>query len=265
MNFETRKIVIDSRIIKHLGSDLITSSDVAVTELVKNSIDAQNDTESKHVNMYLFNSLFTLKQKFENASSVEMVEALTTRYYDSPVFVIEDYGIGMNDEQLKKGFLTIGTDIKSNTDQITLGEKGIGRLAAQRLGPALVVETASKDDPGLTRFAYIDWEKVIKGNNEISYTETRLNTDHSYTRLWIFGVNVSSFVETIDQLMIDDDSMIFDCNKELKSSLNFLVSPFEKGANQTVISFEYEGHKVDVSFSDKMIDLSESTHALERK
>ena len=119
MNFETRKIVIDSRIIKHLGSDLITSSDVAVTELVKNSIDAQNDTESKHVNMYLFNSLFTLKQKFENASSVEMVEALTTRYYDSPVFVIEDYGIGMNDEQLKKGFLTIGTDIKSNTDQIT--------------------------------------------------------------------------------------------------------------------------------------------------
>lgn len=260
MNFETRKIIIDSRIIKHLGSDLITSSDVAVTELVKNSIDAQNKNECKRVNMYLFNSLFTLKEKFGNASSVEVIEALSSRYCDSPVFVIEDYGIGMNDDQLTDGFLTIGTSIKSNTDEITLGEKGIGRLAAQRLGPALVVETASQDNPQLTQFVYIDWEKVIKGEDEISYFKTSLNSDHSYTRLWIFGVNVSSFVETIDQLMIDDDSMIFDCNKDLKSSLNFLVSPFEKGANQTVVSFEYEGHKVDVSFSDKMIDLSESTH-----
>lgn len=251
MNFETRKIVIDSRIIKHLGSDLITSSDVAVTELVKNSIDAQNESECKYVNMYLFNSLITLKEKFGKASSVEIVEEVASRYCDSPVFIIEDYGIGMNDEQLTKGFLTIGTDIKSNTDQITLGEKGIGRLAAQRLGPALVVETASMDDPSITRFAYIDWEKVIKGNNEISYTKTLLNSDHSYTRLWIFGVNVPSFVETIDQLMIDDDSMIFDCNKELKSSLNFLVSPFEKSENQTVISLEYEGHKVWCILSDR--------------
>ena len=70
MNFETRKINIDSRVIKHLGSDLITSSDVAVTELVKNSIDAQINSEHKHVNMYLFNSLLTLKEKFENAFSV---------------------------------------------------------------------------------------------------------------------------------------------------------------------------------------------------
>ena len=59
MNFETRKIVIDSRIIKHLGSDLITSSDVAVTELVKNSIDAQNKSEYKYVNMYLSNTKMT--------------------------------------------------------------------------------------------------------------------------------------------------------------------------------------------------------------
>ena len=169
MNFETRKIIIDSRIIKHLGSDLITSSDVAVTELVKNSIDAQNKSECKHVNMYLFNSLFTLKEKFGNASSVEIVEELASRYCDSPVFVIEDYGIGMNDDQLTKGFLTIGTSIKSNTEEITLGEKGIGRLAAQRLGPALVVETASQDNPQITQFAYIDWEKVIKGEDEISY------------------------------------------------------------------------------------------------
>ena len=35
-----RKIVIDPRVIKHLGRDLITSPEVAVIELIKNSIDA---------------------------------------------------------------------------------------------------------------------------------------------------------------------------------------------------------------------------------
>lgn len=36
-----RRIEIDPRIIKHLGRDLITSSEVAVAELVKNCIDAR--------------------------------------------------------------------------------------------------------------------------------------------------------------------------------------------------------------------------------
>ena len=36
-----RKIVIDPRVIKHLGRDLITSPEVAVIELIKNSIDAK--------------------------------------------------------------------------------------------------------------------------------------------------------------------------------------------------------------------------------
>lgn len=35
-----RKIVIDPRVIKHLGRDLITSSDVAIIELVKNALDS---------------------------------------------------------------------------------------------------------------------------------------------------------------------------------------------------------------------------------
>ena len=40
MNVEKKQIEINPRVIQHLGKDLITSSDVAVVELVKNSIDA---------------------------------------------------------------------------------------------------------------------------------------------------------------------------------------------------------------------------------
>ena len=38
---EYRNLVINPRIINHLGKDLITTSDVAVTELIKNSLDAK--------------------------------------------------------------------------------------------------------------------------------------------------------------------------------------------------------------------------------
>ena len=86
MNFETRKIIIDSRIIKHLGSDLITSSDVAVTELVKNSIDAQNKSECKYVNLYLFNSLITLKEKFGKTNFEEQGKSQFYKFIQAKVF-----------------------------------------------------------------------------------------------------------------------------------------------------------------------------------
>lgn len=55
----------------------------------------------------------------------------------------------MTDATIDGGFLKIATDIKSN-EESTLGEKGIGRLAAQRLGTALLVETSSdKENHGL--------------------------------------------------------------------------------------------------------------------
>lgn len=48
-----RKIVIDPRVIKHLGRDLITSPEVAIIELIKNSIDAK----ASHINLRLYNSM----------------------------------------------------------------------------------------------------------------------------------------------------------------------------------------------------------------
>ena len=38
-NIEYKAFKISRRVIQHLGEDLITTSDVAVTELLKNSID----------------------------------------------------------------------------------------------------------------------------------------------------------------------------------------------------------------------------------
>ena len=46
---EYREIVINPRVINHLGKDLITTSDVAVTELIKNSLDAKASDIRLHI------------------------------------------------------------------------------------------------------------------------------------------------------------------------------------------------------------------------
>ena len=47
-----RRIVIDPRVVKHLGRDLITSPEVAIIELVKNSIDARATNINLKLSLY---------------------------------------------------------------------------------------------------------------------------------------------------------------------------------------------------------------------
>ena len=70
----------------------------------------------------------------------------------------------MNEFQLEKGFLEIGTDLKNNNGETTLGEKGIGRLAVQRLGKYLLVETASESEPFAT-LTFINWDEISSASN----------------------------------------------------------------------------------------------------
>ena len=68
-----RKIVIDPRVIKHLGRDLITSPEVAIIELIKNSIDAK----ASHINLRLYNSI-SEEEKSSVAVSPETVWRTTS-------------------------------------------------------------------------------------------------------------------------------------------------------------------------------------------
>lgn len=77
MQIQTQKIQIDPRVIKHLGSDLITSSDVAITELVKNSVDAK----SKTIEIHLYDSV----EKIGNGFALESIkEIVPEQYLKSP-------------------------------------------------------------------------------------------------------------------------------------------------------------------------------------
>lgn len=255
MQIQTQKIEIDPRVIKHLGSDLITSSDVAVTELIKNSIDAR----SKFVSLHLYDCFNIINKDIFLPYIKEIVP---NKYLQSPVFILEDGGIGMNEHQLTSGFLCIGTSIKSTNDGFMLGEKGIGRLAAQRLGSALLVETVSSDDPTHVMLAFIDWEKVVSGETTALCATEKIEPSDHYTRLWILDVDLNDFLDLPHQIRFENETPI-ECNQALRSSISFLISPFEKCDNEPEIRMDYNGCNVDISFMSNMLSLSESTHHFE--
>lgn len=107
-------------------------------------------------------SLVQLRNLFEDA------------YRAANTLDVLDDGSGMSLSELKNVYLTIGTTTrlkekralfdrlegeKKDPTKIPLGEKGIGRLAAMRLGNVLDVRTARKDDRHWN-LLHVDWEKV---------------------------------------------------------------------------------------------------------
>ncbi|TDN80369.1 histidine kinase [Salegentibacter sp. 24] len=111
---------VDAGVIDRLGTELVARQETAVSELVKNSYDA----DAKKVIL-----------KFENSDAI------------GGTLFIDDNGLGMTKDQLINGFMRI-----SSTDKLRnpvserykrkrAGQKGIGRFAVQRLGEKLTITT----------------------------------------------------------------------------------------------------------------------------
>ncbi len=96
----------------------------------------------------------------------EFIANLDRAYRDLNKIIILDSGSGMSLEELSTNYLTIGTPSRkrevdkaiANKEAKTpfLGEKGIGRLSAMRLGDRLVLTTARKSDLRYNKLD-IDW------------------------------------------------------------------------------------------------------------
>ena len=125
-----------ARLLRTLGNDLISSDKVAIIELVKNSYDAD--------------------------ASCVLVRFVGPLVSGDGRIEIWDDGVGMSVETLESSWLEIATDTKkrnskSESGRRMLGEKGIGRLAAARLGMDLLLTTRSKDSTEVALL--IDWSQ----------------------------------------------------------------------------------------------------------
>lgn len=139
-----------ARILRTLGAELISSDKVALVELVKNAYDAD--------------------------ASVVCVEFKGPLVVGQGAITVWDDGHAMDEATLESAWLDIGTNIKKQRTRSVkgrrvLGEKGIGRLAASRLGQRLeLVTRTALSDIELT--LDIDWSEF--DNDEMYLDEVQI-------------------------------------------------------------------------------------------
>jgi len=144
---------VDAGIIDRLGTELVARQETAVSELVKNSYDA----DAKIVTLM-----------FENSNST------------GGTLYIEDDGLGMTKEQLINGFMRISsTDklrnpISERYKRNRAGQKGIGRFAVQRLGEKLTITTQTKNED-FALVLTINWNKY-QGNKDLSNITNKVHS-----------------------------------------------------------------------------------------
>lgn len=112
--------------------------------------------------------LIEARDIISKASTLSDLQSALYAIYQLSTIVISDTGSGMSQRDLTNNFLVIGTASRKRevdeailngaTNTPYLGEKGIGRLSAMRLGDYLRVQTARADDPQLN-ILEIDWDK----------------------------------------------------------------------------------------------------------
>lgn len=128
-------------ILRRLGEELIPNPEQGLIELIKNAYDADASTCS-----------LLLSQVSKPGGTI----------------IIEDDGDGMDEEDLLNGFLLIGKSRKSparrtnGLGRLPAGDKGLGRIAALRLGKRVIVRSRPKQNPGVELRLDIDWD-IIDG------------------------------------------------------------------------------------------------------
>jgi signal transduction histidine kinase len=270
------KFSYNSRILKHLGYELITSDEVAITELIKNSYDAR----ATKVRIHFLNTISDLTEKnLLNPVSQEVLGLMEKS--SGGIILIEDDGKGMSESVLKLGFFEVGSTLKkqekkNNTedDEIILGEKGIGRLAAQRISPLLIVETAEQNSSKVN-FVKVSWDDFINSSDADAPEYTAVNIGKkSFTRLWLIGsderpINFDNFFEQRENFEIDifgnpgkSLGKEFFVKNELHSALSFLYSPFEENKSLLDLQLLYGGDRINHDFDYKIINIAESIHSM---
>lgn len=147
----------EGRLLQELGERLVASSELAITELVKNAYDAD-------------------------------ATVCNVSFPDKYTLVISDDGHGMTFKEFKLRWMTIATSIKQSEQRSgkyhrkLTGAKGIGRFAVRYLGNLLTLISVAYDEEqeSLTRLeAEFNWKEVDKlahlEKYEIPYKVYKLN------------------------------------------------------------------------------------------
>ena len=173
---------IDASVIYELGEKLISDEVQALVELVKNSYDA----DASYANV--------------TVGAEELVGDNSLNFSQSRGYIIiEDDGIGMDWNDIERGWLTISASPKremkakgrtTKKGRTPLGDKGLGRLGSQRLGQRIEIWT-SEDDSNVEYYVGVDWgdfRDSVLSKVPVHFEEQEKERPRKGTRIVISGL-----------------------------------------------------------------------------
>ena len=275
-----------ARAVLELGKELISSDEVAIYELIKNAVDAGSPKVEVTAQIHLLATDFkkaiayVQKEKTEPADALRYVterlldpthpsvtrflRQLATKkkraafikhledfYVASNYLEVRDKGHGMTHRDLSDVFLRIGTDYRRKQNRQGakhLGDKGIGRLSAMRLGNRLSVTTATADDISWNHLD-IDWNWFAADGDadasdyEVAPTEgdTKQSDDDHGTTIRVSDLNQDWNAPRFAEIF--------------EGKIARMIDPFEPGAANDLIVARHNGNRVLVpSIPQSLLD-----------
>jgi len=267
----------EARTLLELGRELISTDEVALYELIKNAVDAKSNRVEILVNVRLKHSdlVEARAQLLEEGHSVaavrefvarsllepdhpdsrrllsllpvhgevnEFLDVLEAEYRVANTIEVRDTGEGMSLVDLKEVFLRIGTRSR-RTENLrgarNLGDKGIGRLSAMRLGDLLEVKT-TKAGEDRWNLLDIDWT-VFTHDTRASVEDIQIEPFRGEEK---HDPATSGTSILISGLQSDWDFVRF--SDILQGRIARMIDPFEAGRANRLLVPRHNGVRVQV-------------------
>lgn len=210
-----------------LGRENVSKVDGALIELIKNCYDA--DASECYV------------------------------YFDKNSIYIIDDGTGMDRNLVVNNWLTIGTDNKkeeyiSKKNRIKSGEKGIGRLALDRLGKKYDLYTKTENSKNIIHIStnWDDFEESKKDLSDISvlYEELDNNFSKILNNIFLKDISLEKMIKgtviKITDLRDEWNESIFN---KIKRMLGYLLPPTERGDFKLYFKDFIDNEKIEINNS----------------
>jgi len=229
MKSTSHQLSADSHLLTLLGDELIGNDRLAVFELVKNAYDA--DATKVIVELKLAGP--------------------------EPIIRVQDNGSGMMEDVLTKSWMRLATGHKRDArnpspvfKRMPLGEKGVGRLAVQKLGKKARLTTRAAGSPEF--LVEINWKDLIDSSadlTKLAFDLQQLDQPETFT-----GDSHGTLIEITELNRVDWERRDL---RGLRRLLTSLKSPFENVSDFDV-HLRVPGREEDIE------DLLKPTDVLDR-
>ena len=224
---------IHPSVVYQLGDGLITDAVQALVELLKNAYDADASYASVTI-------------------STGSNDHPLSRYRGASGYIaIEDNGHGMTLDTIRRGWLTISNSPKREMKQlkkttakgrVPLGDKGLGRLGAQRLGANVEIVTKTREEDVALYVAY-SWDDFA--NREV-LTDVPITFDDDVRLERACGTTL--IISELNEL----ETWLGDSTIELEKNLSQMICPYE----------EVSGFRMVVTCDGRKLELAEITRRI---